>query len=73
VSAWKPESRYAQRLSGETTYGALHVIRSKLSPATGSNRLPDRHSTFVTPLSAAFSSVKASARGLMSVATTWSA
>src|SRR5207253_1546318 len=53
-----------------TTYGALHVIRSKSSPATGSNRLPRRHSTLSSPLSAAFNWVKSSARGLTSVATT---
>ena len=33
-------SRYVQRRSGETTNGALHVIRSNCSPATGSKRLP---------------------------------
>ena len=40
------------------------------SPSTGSKRLPCRHSTFVSPLSAAFSSVNASARALTSVAIT---
>ena len=46
------------------------MIRSKRSPATASKRLPSRASTFVNPFIAAFTSVKASARGLMSVATT---
>ena len=36
----RPLSRYAQRRSGETTYGALHVIRSNVSPSTGSKKLP---------------------------------
>ena len=46
-SPGRPPSRYCQRRSGETTYGALQVIRSKTSPSTGSKRLPRRVSTFV--------------------------
>ena len=72
-SASKPAaSRYCQRSSGETTYGALHVIRSNVSPATGSNRLPSRTSRLSIPFSAAFSAVNATARGFRSVAITWS-
>src|SRR5439155_586725 len=55
------------------TNGALQVIRSNTSPATGSKRLPARVSTLSIPFSAALSAVKASARGLTSVATTRSA
>src|SRR5437868_6815044 len=65
-----PLSRYAHRASGETTNGALHVIRSNVSPSTGAKKLPLRHSTLSSPLRAAFSSVYASARSLTSVAMT---
>ena len=51
------------------TNGGLETIRSKRSPATGSNRLPARVSIASTPLSSAFSRVKARARSEMSVAT----
>ena len=71
-SAGSPPSRYCQRDSGETTYGALHVIRSNVSPATGSKRLPSRTSTLSSSFNAALISVNASARGLTSVAITWS-
>src|SRR5437588_156110 len=33
-------SRYTQRVSGDTTNGALHVMSPNSSPATGANRLP---------------------------------
>ena len=51
------------------TKGGLETIRSKRSPATGSNRLPARVSIASTPLSSAFSRVNARARCEMSVAT----
>ena len=40
------------------------------SPLTGSNRSPTRHSTLAIPSSAAFRRASATARSLMSVATT---
>jgi hypothetical protein len=59
------------RPDGEMTNGGFETIRSKVSPPAGSNRLPWRVSTWVSPDRAMVSAVKCSARGLTSVATTW--
>ena len=69
-SPGRPPSRYCQRRSGEITYGALQVMRSNVSPATGSKRLPSRVSTLSIPFRAALICVKASARAFTSVAIT---
>ena len=70
LSPSRPLSRKRKADSGEITYGGLEVTSSKRSPAAGSKKLPARHSTFSTPLSAALNAANRSARSLMSVATT---
>jgi hypothetical protein len=65
-----PLSRKVSALSGDTTNGGFDTMRSNRSSFTGSKKLPARHSTFVTPLSAALKDVNSSARSLMSHATT---
>ena len=69
ASPGSPLSRKTNSLSGEITNGGLATIRSKVSPSTGSNRLPSLRSSerpFNRDPSAAYSS----ARRLTSVATT---
>ena len=71
ISSPEPDpSRNMNSWSGETTKGGLETMRSKVSPRTGSSRLPLRHSMLSNPLRAAPAAVHHRARGLMSVATT---
>jgi len=54
---------------GETTYGALHVIRSNRSPETASKSCRGGHRVGDSRSNAALSSGRQATRGLMSVAT----
>ena len=58
LSPSRPLSRKRNADSGEITYGGLEVTSSKRSPPAGSKKLPARHSTFSTPLSAALKAAK---------------
>ena len=63
-------SRNRYWCDGEMTNGGLETTSSKVSCATGSNRLPDRTETLVTPLSSMVNMLSATARWLRSDATT---
>ncbi len=65
-----PLCRKRKSLSGDTMNGGLDTMRSNVSPATGSNRSPSRHSTPSSPFSWALNAARATARALRSVATT---
>ena len=56
--------------SGRATKGGCATTRSNVSPPTGANMSPRRTSTFATSFIHALTRARATARSLMSVATT---